>query len=72
MINFSDSIEGFRAHVTVAREWAYLITASTGLVPDFVYDGVRRYLDERYLKGGDSTWLFDECKIGRASCRGRV
>ena len=40
MINFSDSIEGFRAHVPVAREWAYLITASTGLVPDFVYDGV--------------------------------
>ena len=64
MINFSDSIEGFRAHVPVAREWAYLITASTGLVPDFVYDGVRRYLDERYLKGGDSTWLFDEGTTG--------
>ena len=64
MINFSKSIEAFREHVPVTREWAYLITASTGLVPDFVYDGVRRYHEERYLKGGDSTWLYDGGTVG--------
>lgn len=64
MINFSKDIEGFRAHVPVTKDWAYLITASTGLIPDFVYEGVRRYMDDRYLKGGDSVWAYDDAETG--------
>ena len=64
MINFSKDIEGFRAHVPVTKDWAYLITASTGLIPDFVYEGVRRYMDDRYLKGGDSVWAYDDGETG--------
>lgn len=33
MINFSNSLEDFRRHVPVAGQCAYLITASTGLIP---------------------------------------
>ncbi|MGI6255036.1 MAG: aminotransferase class V-fold PLP-dependent enzyme [Acutalibacter sp.] len=40
------------------KEWAYFETASTGLIPDFVYDGVRRYMDGRYYRGGDSVWHY--------------
>lgn len=50
----------FREHVPVTREWAYLETASTGLVPDYVYEGTRRYIDDRYLKGGDSVWMYED------------
>lgn len=64
MIQFSKSIEGFRNHVPVTQECSYLVTASTGLIPDFVYEGVRRYQDERYLKGGDSTWLYEDKTVG--------
>lgn len=64
MINFSNSLEDFRRHVPVAGQCAYLITASTGLIPDFIYDGVRRYHEERYRKGGDSTWLYEDGIVG--------
>ncbi|MCI8514780.1 MAG: aminotransferase class V-fold PLP-dependent enzyme [Lachnospiraceae bacterium] len=57
---FSKSISEFRNHVPAAYDWAYLETGGTGLVPDFVYEGVRRYMDDRYFKGGDSVWLFDD------------
>lgn len=64
MINFSETIPDFRAHVPAARSSAYLITASTGLVPDFIYDGARRYMDGRYLKGGDASWEFQDATVG--------
>lgn len=60
MIKFSQSLECFREHVPAAQKQAYFISASTGLVPDFVYDGVRRYLDARYRSGGDSRWHYDD------------
>lgn len=63
MINFSKTIQEFREHIPVTKEMAYLETASTGLVPDFVYDGVRRYMDDRYLKGGDSVWVYDDDNV---------
>lgn len=44
MVDFVKSIPELRARVPVTQQWAYFETASTGLVPDFVYDGVRRYL----------------------------
>lgn len=58
MVDFVKSIPELRARVPVTQQWAYFETASTGLVPDFVYDGVRRYLDDRYRKGGNSVWEF--------------
>lgn len=58
MIAFSRTIEEFRKHVPVTEEWAYFESAGTGLIPDFVYDGVRRYLDDRYFIGGDSRWEY--------------
>lgn len=56
--------ELFRKRVPVLEKWAYLETASTGLIPDFVYDGVNRYHKERFLKGGDSTWIFEDENVG--------
>lgn len=64
MIDFAKTIETFREHVPAAEEQVYLLSASTGLVPDFVYDGVRRYLDDRYRRGGDSVWHYDDGDVG--------
>ncbi len=64
MVDFCKSVEALRARVPVTEKWAYFETASTGLVPDFVYDGVRRYLDDRYYKGGDSVWEFPDANVG--------
>lgn len=58
MANCSKTIASCRGQFPVALEWAYFDTASTGLIPDFVYDGVRRYIDARYLCGGDSVWQY--------------
>lgn len=58
MVDFVKSIPELRARVPVTQQWAYFETASTGLVPDFVYDGVRRYMDARYHIGGNSVWEF--------------
>ena len=60
MIDFSKTITDFRSHVPGIRDWAYFETGSTGLVPDFVYEGVRRYMDDRYYKGGDSLWAYED------------
>lgn len=60
MIDFSKTISDFRSHVPVTRDWAYFETGSTGLIPDFVYEGVRRYIDDRYLRGGDSLWAYED------------
>ena len=64
MIEFSDSILGFRPHVPATQKSAYLLTASTGLVPDFIYDGIRRYMDARYFNGGNSVWEFPDGTVG--------
>ena len=63
MVDFVKSIPELRARVPVTQQWAYFETASTGLVPDFVYDGVRRYLDDRYRKGGNSVWEFPDTSV---------
>ncbi len=57
MIDFSKTITDFRSHVPGIRDWAYFETGSTGFVPDFVYEGVRRYMDDRYYKAGDSVGI---------------
>lgn len=54
MSKFTD----FRQHIPVTKEWAYLETASTGLIPDYVHDGIQRYQEDRFLKGGDSVWKY--------------
>ena len=64
MIDFCNSIEELRERVPVVKEWADFETASTGLVPDFIYQGVRRYFDDRFLKGGDSVWELPEESVG--------
>ena len=53
----------FRERFPVLKEWAYLETASTGLIPDFVYEGIKRYQDDRYYKGGDSIWHYDDADV---------
>lgn len=53
----------FRNRIPVLREWAYLETASTGLIPDFVYEGIKRYQDDRYYKGGDSIWHYEDADV---------
>ncbi len=55
-MNVTDKFAEFRTHVPVLSHTAYFETSSTGLIPDFVHDGVARYQEDRYLKGGDSLW----------------
>lgn len=64
MIDFCKTISEMRAHVPVTRRWAYLETSSTGLISDFVYEGVRRYADARYYQGGDSLWEYNDGAVG--------
>lgn len=59
-IAYSETIEEFRSHFPVTAEWAYFETGSTGLIPDFVYEGMRRYADDRYYRGGDSKWFYED------------
>lgn len=63
MSNCSKTIAACRAHFHVLKEWAYFETASTGLIPDYVYDGVHRYMDGRYLFGGDSVWQYADGNV---------
>lgn len=57
-------IQEFRKRFPVTDEWAYLETAGTGLIPDFVYEGVNRYQNDRHYKGGDSVWSCDGEEVG--------
>lgn len=59
-MNVTDKFSEFRTHVPVLSHTAYFDTSSTGLIPDFVHDGVARYQEDRYLKGGDSSWLLPD------------
>lgn len=45
-----------RMNFPVLKDKIYLASASTGLIPNYVYNGVRKYEDQRYLIGGNSTW----------------
>ena len=54
--NFLEQLERERARFPVLQNTAYLETAGTGLIPDYVYEGVKKYQDDRYLIGGDSRW----------------
>jgi cysteine desulfurase / selenocysteine lyase len=45
-----------RERFPIIKKYAYFETASTGLIPDYVYEGVKKYQDDRYLVGGDSDW----------------
>ena len=56
--------EEFRAHVPAASARAYFRTPETGLIPDFVHDGIRRYQEGRYLRGGDAVWLWEGESLG--------
>lgn len=64
MIDFCKNISEMRAHVPGSRRWAYFETPSTGLIPDFVYEGIRRYVDTRYYQGGDSLWEYNDGTVG--------
>lgn len=54
--SFLEQLERERARFPVLQNTAYLETAGTGLIPDYVYEGVKKYQDDRYLIGGDSRW----------------
>lgn len=56
----TDKFKAFRNLVPLTKEWAYLETAGTGLIPDFIYDGVNAYQRDRYLVGGDSVWRYKD------------
>lgn len=63
-INCFKQIEEFRSHVPAVKEWAYFESAGTGLIPDFVYEGIQRYQNDRFYKGGDSCWSFEDGRVG--------
>lgn len=55
----------FREHVPGACKRAYFDTATTGLIPDFVYEAVSRYQRDRYLEVGDTCWYYaDGSRLG--------
>jgi len=59
-----------RERFPIIKNYAYFETASTGLIPDYVYEGVKKYQDDRYRVGGDSDWngkgtlaMMDDSKV---------
>ena len=48
--------ENERKRFPAAMTQVYLETAGTGLIPDYVYDGIKHFQDGRYLRGGDADW----------------
>ena len=58
-----EKFDKFRQEVPLASKKIYLESASTGLIPNFIYNAVRHYIDERYYQGGDSTWVYDDGQI---------
>jgi cysteine desulfurase / selenocysteine lyase len=52
----SSSAQNKRERFPIIKNYAYFKTASTGLIPDYVYEGVKKYQDDRYRVGGDSDW----------------
>lgn len=45
-----------RKQFPAAEKNAYFESASTGLVPSYVYEGTVKYQHDRYMLGGDSVW----------------
>lgn len=58
-----NKFEQFRMAVPAAEKQTYLDTCSTGLIPDFVYEAVARYQEDRYQQGGDSIWRYDDGEV---------
>ncbi len=52
----SEHILNQRIHFPLLEKKTYLMSASTGLVADYVYDAYKRYQSDRFLLGGDSKW----------------
>lgn len=59
-MNNYENIRKEREQFPGLRNSAYFETASTGLIPQYVYDGVKKYQDDRLYYGGDSTWGNDQ------------
>lgn len=45
-----------RKRFPAVQTQTYLETSGTGLIPDYVYEGIKHFQDGRYLKGGDADW----------------
>ena len=48
--------ENERKRFPAALTQVYLETGGTGLIPDYVYEGIKHFQDGRYLRGGDADW----------------
>jgi len=51
-----NNIRLIRSQFPAAENSVYLETASTGLIPTYVYQAINDYQNHRYLTGGDSYW----------------
>lgn len=45
-----------RAHFPLLQKVAYFETAATAPIPDYVYEGVKKFQDDRFYIGGDADW----------------
>ncbi|MGM9533878.1 MAG: aminotransferase class V-fold PLP-dependent enzyme [Intestinibacter sp.] len=45
-----------RENIPLSKKYCYFDTASTGPIPNYVYEGVKKFQDDRYLVGGDCDW----------------
>ena len=61
-----------REHYPLLHKWAYFETAATGAIPDYVYDGYRGYQEQRYWRGGDSSWQGNDSFIMIEWARGQL
>lgn len=54
--SMTDIFKTERQRFPILKKYAYLKCASTGPIPDYVYNSVNRYQQDRYFLGGDSSW----------------
>lgn len=55
-----NKFQQFREQVPAACCQIHLDTPGTGLIPSFVRDAVTGYQEDRYLRGGDSIWRYED------------
>ncbi|MGN0659787.1 MAG: aminotransferase class V-fold PLP-dependent enzyme [Emergencia sp.] len=54
--DYYKDIKSQRNNFPAAENSDYLLSAATGLVPSYVFEGINRFQEARYRTGGDSVW----------------
>lgn len=71
-MQLQDYFAAERKRFPATADIAYFMTASTGLIPDYVHEGISAYQEARYRRGGDSRWRDGEDSMAmmyRSKCQ---